>query len=147
MWSEAAPPAPLRGHFNFFTRDHGPSRPDDDDGSARIENHDIPLIGRGDEAALITTKPPRFYESPGAQIERVPVHGADDAGPPAHALGQTCTGMVASVLDRTRDSIDHCDEDVKRRVLQPDEAEIPEASARHPSDVPQPAHRPIPSAA
>ena len=64
-WSEAAPPAPLRGHFFLICR---AARLKNDDFHQIPNDHVVTIHGRV-ETPLIVAKPLRGHERPGAKVK------------------------------------------------------------------------------
>ena len=103
--SEAAPPAPLRGHFLFLAR----RRREDRDPSPGVPHDYIVAIDVCDEPTLVVAEAAGFDEPPAAQVEQVTVHGTRYAVPLSGPLAQAGAGVVARVLDRARNSVDERD--------------------------------------
>ncbi len=145
VWSEAAPPAPLRGHFLFCLPDRKSEKRDRRTG---IPDDDVVADQARDEAALIGAKAPRCDQAAGREIEDVSVHRTRHAIALPLAFTEACARVVAGVFDGVRLAVHECDQDVKRRVVQPSQRAPREALSRNPThEDGLRAHRPSPSAA
>jgi hypothetical protein len=106
VWSEAAPPAPLRGHFFGFGAEGGRSKAGDPNDSARIPDHDVVPLDASYERSLVVAETERLDQSARPEVEHVAVHRTGHAIAMAFAFAQACSSVVARVVDRVRYAVD-----------------------------------------